>query len=40
MFLVGAKNIKELRRVPIVITGKTKDWAEARKIDIKKFANR
>lgn len=40
MFLVGAKNIKELRKKPIVITGKTKDWAEIRGIDIKKFANR
>lgn len=38
MFLVGAKNIKELRKKPLVITGKTKDWAEARGIDIKKFA--
>jgi len=40
MFLVGAKNIKELKKVPVVITGKTKEWAEVRKIDVKKFANR
>jgi isopentenyl-diphosphate delta-isomerase len=40
MFLVGAENMKELKKVPIVITGKTKDWVEARGIDVKKFANR
>jgi len=40
MFLVGAKNIKELRKVPIVITGKTREWAEVRGIDIKRFAKR
>ncbi len=40
MFLAGAKNLDELRRKPIVITGKTKDWLEARGIDVKKFANR
>lgn len=39
MFLVGAKNIKELRKKCIVITGKTKDWAEIRGIDIKRLAN-
>ncbi|MBU5678865.1 MAG: type 2 isopentenyl-diphosphate Delta-isomerase [Candidatus Aenigmatarchaeota archaeon] len=40
MFLVGAKDIKELRKRPLVITGKTKEWAEVREIDIKKLANR
>ncbi|MEM5829071.1 MAG: alpha-hydroxy-acid oxidizing protein, partial [Candidatus Aenigmatarchaeota archaeon] len=40
MFLVGAKDIKELRKRPLVITGKTKDWAEVRGIDIKKLAKR
>ncbi|MEM5860994.1 MAG: type 2 isopentenyl-diphosphate Delta-isomerase [Candidatus Aenigmatarchaeota archaeon] len=40
MFLVGAKDIKELRKKPLVITGKTKEWAEVRGIDIKKLAKR
>ncbi len=30
MFLVGAKNVKELRRVPIVVTGFTREWLEQR----------
>lgn len=40
MFLVGAENLKELKRKPIVITGKTKEWLEARGIDVKAFALR
>ncbi|WP_456443529.1 type 2 isopentenyl-diphosphate Delta-isomerase [Thermococcus sp.] len=30
MFLVGAKNIEELRRVPIIVTGFTREWLEQR----------
>lgn len=40
MFLCGARNIEELKRKPIVATGKTKDWIEARGINVKKLANR
>jgi isopentenyl-diphosphate delta-isomerase len=40
MFLVGARNLEDLRKKPLVITGKTKDWLEARGIDVKKFADR
>lgn len=40
MFLCGARNINELRNKPVVLTGKTREWAEARGIDIKKLANR
>ena len=40
MFLVGAKNIDELRKKPVVITGKTKEWLESRGVDIKKFSAR
>ena len=36
MFLVGAKNVKELRRVPIVVTGFTREWLEQR-IDLAEF---
>lgn len=40
MFLVGARTIKDLREVDIVITGVTKDWLENRGIDCKKYARR
>ncbi|AEH23962.1 type 2 isopentenyl-diphosphate Delta-isomerase [Pyrococcus yayanosii] len=30
MFLVGARNVEELRRVPLVITGFTREWLEER----------
>lgn len=40
MFLSGAKNIEGLRKTPLVITGKTKEWLDARGIDSGKFANR
>lgn len=40
MFLAGAKEIADLRRSDLVITGKTKEWLESRNIDCKKYANR
>lgn len=40
MFLTGANNMRELRKRPLVITGKTREWLEARGIDFKKFARR
>ncbi len=40
MFLMGAKNIEKLNQCDMVITGKTRDWLEARDIDVKRFANR
>jgi len=36
MFLVGAKNVDELRRVPLVVTGFTREWLEQR-IDLQGF---
>ncbi|WP_297498383.1 type 2 isopentenyl-diphosphate Delta-isomerase [Thermococcus sp.] len=30
MFLVGAKNVEELRRVPLVVTGFTREWLSQR----------
>uniref|UniRef100_UPI002611B268 alpha-hydroxy-acid oxidizing protein n=1 Tax=Thermococcus sp. TaxID=35749 RepID=UPI002611B268 len=36
MFLVGARNVEELRRVPLVITGFTREWLEQR-IDLKEY---
>jgi isopentenyl-diphosphate delta-isomerase len=40
MFLMGAKDLKELLQTDVVITGRTKDWLSARDIDPKKYANR
>jgi len=40
MFLVGAKNVKELRRVPIVILGKTAEWLKTRGFDTEEYARR
>jgi isopentenyl-diphosphate delta-isomerase len=40
MFLCGAENLEELRKKPVVVTGKSKDWLEARGIDVKKLTNR
>lgn len=38
MTLLGAKTIKHLHRVPVVITGKSREWLLSRKIDITKFS--
>ncbi len=40
MFLIGAKNIDELKKKDIVITGKTREWLLERGIDTKEYANR
>lgn len=40
MFLVGARNVEELRNCDAVITGRTKEWLESRGIDCTKFARR
>jgi len=39
MFLVGARNVEELRRVPLVITGFTREWLEQR-IELRKYLRR
>lgn len=36
MFLVGARNVEELRKVPLVITGSTREWLEQR-IDLPSY---
>ncbi len=37
MFLTGCETVNELRKVPIVVHGKFKDWLEVRGFDVKKF---
>ncbi|MPM51800.1 Isopentenyl-diphosphate delta-isomerase [bioreactor metagenome] len=40
MTLLGARTTQDLQAVPIIITGKSKDWLTARDIDVDQFANR
>lgn len=40
MFLVGASNIGELKKAPIVVTGMTREWLEIRGFEIKNYARR
>jgi len=40
MFLVGAKNVEELRRVPLVILGKTAEWLNTRGFATEEYARR
>ena len=40
MFLVGARNVEELKNVPVVILGRTSEWLGLRGYDLKRLANR
>ena len=40
LFLVGAEKISDLAKTPIVITGKTGEWLQARGFDLQKYAKR
>jgi len=40
MFLVGAKDIEELRRAPVVVMGRTAEWLRLRGFDPSAYANR
>ena len=40
MFLVGAKSVEELKRSPLVITGKTAEWLRCRGFEPEKYAKR
>ena len=40
MFLVGARNIEELKNSNLIISGKTREWLEQRKIKTKSFGKR
>lgn len=40
MFLVGARNINDLSKVPVLVMGKTAEWLRLRGIDIDGYAKR
>jgi isopentenyl-diphosphate delta-isomerase len=40
MFLVGAKNVDELHRVPVLVMGKTGEWLRLRGFDLNGFVDR
>jgi isopentenyl-diphosphate delta-isomerase len=40
MFLVGAGSIEALRKVPVVIVGKTSEWLRVRGFDVESYARR
>jgi isopentenyl-diphosphate delta-isomerase len=40
MFLVGASSIAQLRKAPIVVTGKTLEWLQMRGFNIEAYARR
>ena len=40
MFLVGAKNLEALAKVPVVVTGKTAEWLNIRGFDTTNYAQR
>ena len=40
LFLVGAEKISDLTKIPVVITGKTGEWLQARGFNLQKYAKR
>ena len=38
--MVGAETIDQLHHHPVILTGATKDWCEARGISLTKYGNR
>ena len=40
MFLVGAKDVKTLAKVPVVVTGATAEWLTTRGFKIQDYARR
>jgi len=37
MFLTGCRKTEELRRIPIVVLGRTREWMESRRIDVRRI---
>ncbi|WEU39707.1 MAG: type 2 isopentenyl-diphosphate Delta-isomerase [Candidatus Odinarchaeum yellowstonii] len=40
MYLVGAKTVGDLRKIPLIVTGKTAEWLKLRGFDISQYATR
>ena len=40
LFLVGAEKLGDLAKIPVVITGKTGEWLQARGFNLQKYAKR
>ena len=40
MFLVGAKNLSELNKVPVVILGRTAEWLTRRGFNVDEYVDR
>ncbi len=40
MYLIGAKTIEDLRKLPLIITGKTSEWLKLRGFDVAQYVNR
>ena len=40
LFLVGAEKVSDLEKTPVVITGKTGEWLQARGFNLQKYAKR
>ena len=40
MFLVGAKKVEQLAKVPVVVTGKTAEWLKTRGFNVENYARR
>jgi hypothetical protein len=40
MFLVGVEKLNDLAKAPVVVTGKTAQWLQARGFDLQRYAKR
>jgi isopentenyl-diphosphate Delta-isomerase len=40
MFLTGSRNVEQLMKTPLIITGKTAKWLETRSINVKNYSKR
>jgi len=40
MFLLGARDVSELKRIPVLIMGRTAEWLSLRGFDLKEYATR
>jgi isopentenyl-diphosphate delta-isomerase len=40
MFLVGAENVQQLEKTPLIMTGKTREWLKTRGFNVDRYAKR